>query len=213
MGAMPRRSMRAPQSVVAALVAALPFALALAATGPIARTARAETPAARVPAPLDGIAAVVGDAFVFRSDVERRARPFHDKLPKDPLKRRVALAELHAQTLERIIDEHLIAKDAKALALTVEDADVSAAIDAIAKANGIDRKKLEAEVLRQGFTFVEYEEEVRRQVLEQRWILVRIRSKIDPKAATNPAMFQVELEKHRIAALAELRARTHVEVR
>lgn len=205
----------------AALAASLlvAVAVAVASPGPLARLARAderaERAAARAPVPLDGIAAIVDDTFIFRSEVALRAQPFLVRLSetKDPVKRRAERAEIEKQTLARIIEEHLIARDAKVLAVQVADAEVAAAIDSIAKTNGLDRKRLEVEVKRSGLTVLDYEEEVRRQILEQRWLLVRAGRKIDRKQASDPAAFQAELWKHRELLVAELRARAFIEVR
>jgi len=197
-----------PRSVVAAL---LGLAIACSSSG-----ARAEEPrprVARAPVPLDGIAAIVDDVLIFRSDVAARARRFEATLSPDPIKRRTELATMEKQIVARLIDEILVTKDVKALHIEVTDAEVNAGIATVAQANNMDRKALEAEVKKAGFSRGEYEEEIKRQIAEQRWLLVRASGKIDRKKATDAEAFQAAVEKQRDILLADLRSRAFIEIR
>ena len=167
----------------------------------------------RTPVPLDGIAAVVDDAVIFRSDVLARTKPFLEKLSKDPTKRRGELASMKEQLLSRMIDEILVAKDAAKLGITVNDADVSNGLDSVAKSNGVTRKQLEAEVKRIGLSVPDYEDEIRKQVLEGRWLMLRAAARVDRKKATDPAAFEQELMKLREIILVQLRAHAYIEMR
>ena len=178
--------------------------------------AHAEEPRARVaraPVPLDGVAAIVDDVFIFRSDVEARAKHFLDKLSRDPVKRRGERVELDKQILNRLIDEILVTKDATKLHITATDAEVAAGIDSVAQGNKIDRKALEKEVAKAGYSLVEYQEEIRRQVLEQKWLLLRTSGKVDRKLAADPATFASLMEKQHEQLIAELRANSFLEIR
>lgn len=169
--------------------------------------------AARAPVPLDGIAAIVDDVTIFRSEVTARARHFEEKLSKDPIKRRIELVDLHKQVTGRLIDEVLVAKDAAKLHLETTDAEVTAAITSVAQSNKMDRKHLEAEVLKAGFSLAEYQEEIRRQILEQKWLMTRAASKVERSKTPDPAVFQAAIEKQRELLLVELRSRSFIEVR
>ena len=179
-------------------------------------SARAEEPrarAARAPVPLDGIAALVDEVVIFRSDVAARAKRFEATLSHDPTKRRSELASMGKQIIARMIDELLVAKDAKALHIEVTDAEVSAGVASVAQANNMDRKALEAEVKKAGFTRLEYEQEIKRQIVEQRWLLVRAAGKIDRKKAADAEAFRVAVEKQHDLLVAELRTRAFIEIR
>jgi parvulin-like peptidyl-prolyl isomerase len=188
-----------------------------ASAEPAAAPARAEPAApartARAPIPLDGIAALVDDVTIFRSDVAARVRHFEAKLSKDPVKRRIELAEASRTLLSRMIDEVLINKDAARLHVEASDADVTAAIGAVAQQNNMDRKTLDAEVAKAGFSALEYRDELRRQIIEQKWLMVRAGGKIDRKKAPDAASFQAALEKEREALLVDLRSHAFIEVR
>ena len=202
---------RMPRPVVVAL-ALVGLAVTLGSSG----SARAEEPrarAARAPVPLDGIAAIVDDVVIFRSDVAARAKRFESTLSHDPTKRRGELASMGKQILARLIDEILVAKDVKALHIEVTDAEVNAGVASVAQANNMDRKALEAEVMKAGFSRIEYEQEIRRQIAEQRWLLARAAGKIDRKKAADAEAFQAAVEKQHELLVAELRSRAFIEIR
>ena len=178
--------------------------------------ARAEEPRARVaraPVPLDGIAAIIDDVFIFRSDVAARAKRFEPTLSHDPTKRRAELAAMEKQLLARMIDELLVTRDAIALHIEVTEAEVNAGVASVAQANNMTRHALEAEVKKAGFSRVEYEEEIKRQIAEQRWLLLRAAGKIDRKKAADKEAFAAAVEKQRDVLLVELRSRAFIEIR
>lgn len=189
--------------------------LAIATVWPDA-SARADEPPpriARAPVPLDGVAAIVDDVTIFRSDIVSRLRHFEGKLSRDPRERRVQLAELSKEILTRIINETLVMKDAARLDIEVTDAEVSAGIATVAAQDNMDRKKLEKEVAKAGYTTLEYQEEIRRQILEQKWLVQRAVGKIDRKKAGDTAGFLAAFEKQKELMLSELRGRAYIEVR
>lgn len=196
---------------LALLTAAL--ALAISAAAPLARAEEPRTRVARAPIPLDGVAAVVDGTVIFRSEVNARARHFEPKLSSNPLVRRKEMAELQKTLLQRMIDEILFMADAARLKIEASDAEVNAGIASVAQANKMDRKQLEAEVMKSGYSLPEYQEEIRKQIIEQRWLLQRAAPKIDRKKVADTAAFQAALEKEREGLLAELRGRAFVEVR
>ena len=199
-----------PRPVVAALAL---LGLAVSASSSPAHADEPRARVARAPVPLDGIAAIVDDVFIFRSEVAARAKRFEATLSHDPTKRRAELAAMEKQLLARMIDELLVTKDAKALHIEVTEAAVNAGVASVAQANNMDRKALEAEVKKAGFTRTEYEEEIKRQIAEQRWLLLRAAGKIDRKKATDNEAFAAAVEKQREILLADLRSRAFIEIR
>ncbi len=194
------------------VVAAL-LGLAITASSSAARADEPRARVARAPVPLDGIAAIIDDVFIFRSDVAARAKRFEPTLSHDPTKRRAELAAMEKQLLARMIDELLVTRDAKALHIEVTDAEVNAGVASVAQANNMTRNALEAEVKKAGFSRVEYEEEIKRQIAEQRWLLVRAAGKIDRKKAADNEAFAAAVEKQREALVVELRSRAFIEIR
>lgn len=191
---------------LAVLVAAITLCSVASAEEPRARVARA-------PVPLDGVAAVVDEAFIFRSDVDARVRHHEPKLSKDPVKHRTELADLANALLASMIDEILFLNDAAKLGIEATDADVNAGIASVAQSNKMDRKQLEIEVMKTGYSIREYREEIRKQIIEQRWLLQRAGGKIDRTKMPDSIAFQAALAKQRERLLVDLRSRAYIEVR
>lgn len=199
-----------PRSVVA--FAAL-LGLVIASSSPGARADEPRARVARAPVPLDGVAAIVDDVLIFRSDVAARAKRFEPTLSHDPTKRRAELAAMEKQLIARMIDEILVTRDAKALHIEVSDAEIDAGVSSVAQANNLDRKALEVEVKKAGFSRAEYREEIKRQIAEQRWLIARAVGKIDRKKAADTEAFAAAVEKQRELLLADLRSRAFIEIR
>lgn len=208
--------MRVMHRRAAVLVRALLPILLLALGGLAgAREAHAEEPRARLaraPVPLDAIAAIVDDVIVFRSELDAQVRHLEQKLSHDPIQRRAEIATLEKELLSRGIDAILIARDCRRLHLDATDAEVSAGIDSVAQANNLTRKALEGEIAKAGYSSVDYQEEIRRQILEQKWLVSRVAGKIDRKKA-DPAAIQAFLEKQRELFLVDLRKHAYIELR
>ena len=165
------------------------------------------------PAPIDGIAAIVDDVTIYRSDVAARIKRLESTLSRDPSERRKQLAELARGMVGRLVDETLITKDAAALKLEVESSEVVDAIDTVAAANKMDRKQLAADVALAGYSPAEYREEIRRQLLEQKWLVWGAMNKIDRRRFSDPAALKEAVERQRRILLNELRSRAYIEIR
>lgn len=165
------------------------------------------------PAPIDGIAAIVDDVTIYRSDVAARIKRLESTLSRDPSERRKQLSELARGMVGRLVDETLITKDAAALKLEVESSEVVDAIDTVAATNKIDRKQLAADVALAGYSPAEYKEEIRRQLLEQKWLVWRAMNKIDRRRFSDPAALKEAVERQRRLLLSELRSRAYIEIR
>ncbi len=159
------------------------------------------------PVPLDGVAAIVDDVVLFRSDVADRARHLDSKLPEA-----VRRKELAAQ-LQRLIDDTLIEKDAAQLRVEVTAAEVESGFAMVAASGKLDRAQLAAEVARSGYAPAEYEREIRRQLLQQKWLVVRAAGKVDHKSLGDGPAFESAMEKLRVQLLAGLRAQAYLELR
>jgi peptidyl-prolyl cis-trans isomerase SurA len=122
---------------------------------------------------LDGIAAVVNDEVVLRSDVEEQLYLFllRNQMPTDS----AVVDTLRDQILEQMIEEKLIVAEAKRQGVTVSDADVNKEVDEALRsakerlgadyAEQLRRENMTEEKLRD-----KYRSEVRRQLLAQRLV-------------------------------------------
>jgi peptidyl-prolyl cis-trans isomerase SurA len=152
---------------------------------------------------LDGIAGIVDDEIILRSQVWARARKFKKSL--DRAGTPVPQATLEAKILDRLIDDILVSREARLLKLTVDAPEVEGALDLIAQQNKITKPKLLEAVVAEGLTQDEYKEEIRRQILEGKWLRVRMQGRISTDEAA--------LAKERDRLLDEMRKAAFVEVR
>ncbi len=179
----------------------------------------AAAPGARAGGPIlvDKIVAVVGEVTILRSDVLAAARPFYAKIGK-PEEHRAEVAQLHQDILARMIEDVLVAREARRLNLDVREAEIEQAKEWIAKQNKMTRAQLEAEVKKQGVSKEEYEGELHRQLLAEKWVALKVRPRVKLPVPTSDkpeeqAPFLQALEAERKKAVAELRNTTYVEVR
>lgn len=138
----------------------------------------------RVVAVVDDLTAPPGGATTFLlSDVRARAKPVVARTVPKP--NRAQLELLYREVVRTLIDEAIVAREAKLLDLTVSDAEIDRGIDAIAAHEHTTRAELLAAVVNQlGMTELEYRDEVRRMVLDQKWVAARIMPRVErPKGA------------------------------
>ena len=148
------------------------------------------------------VVARVDEQTILQSDLVARARP----LLAHGGERRAVLR----QVLDQMINELLIAKDATRLSLTVSDDEVQSAIAQIVAQNGITPEKLDDVLRSEGVTRKSYEAEVKRELLQGKWLALKLGSKPRP---TDPKELDAFVGKERDAALAVLRQGAFIDVR
>lgn len=190
-------------------LAASVFALGIVASVPEAKADNAVL--------VDKIVAVVAEVSILRSDVLAAARPFYAKIGK-PEDHPKEVEQLHQDILARMIEDVLVAREARRLNLEVRPADIEQAKDWIAKQNKITKADLESEVKKQGVGKEEYEAELHRQLLAEKWVAMKVRPRVKVPVPTSEkpedqAPFLKALEDERKKAVAELRGNAFVEVR
>jgi parvulin-like peptidyl-prolyl isomerase len=193
-------------------LAALAATLALVAP----RVALAE-PAAAPAVLVDKIAAVVAEVTILRSDVLAAARPFYAKIGR-PEEHAAEVEQLHKEILGRMIEDVLVAREARRLNLQVNDAEIEQAKEWIAKQNNLTKAQLESEVRKQGVGKEEYEGELHRQLTAEKWVALKVRPRVKMAAPTSnkpedQAPFIQALETERKKLVDELRQAAYVEVR
>src|SRR5262245_52248886 len=130
--------------------------LAIVLAASTAASADPVKPAQGNPVLLERVVAVVDDVEIFRSEVLRSVRM---DLAQSKAKERVSPAEFEAlcrEALEKLIDETLIAADAKQHDVRVDGETITRAIQYVARHNELDEAALNAAVAQAGFTPAEY---------------------------------------------------------
>ncbi|MBK7828114.1 SurA N-terminal domain-containing protein [Nannocystis sp.] len=179
------------------MIQALTLALLLAA------------PAFEGVAPIDGIAAIVDDALIFRSEVIARARPqLTQHADAGPAEREA----LEREVLAQMIEEALIAADAARLHIAVTEAELAGALAMVRDMNGIDSAGLEAQIRRAGMSYEEYEAQLRSYLLEQKWLISHTEA-MDPYLFPDEASHTAAYAAQRRILVEALRSRAFIEVR
>jgi peptidyl-prolyl cis-trans isomerase SurA len=163
---------------------------------------------------LDRVVAVVDRHPILLSEVRARAKVYLKQLAGSaprPLTDADVVA-VHRLYVERIIDETLIRDETSGLGMGVDNDEIRRGIESVAEANKTTVAAIEAQVKDVGMTLDEYREEIRIQILEGKWVQLRVRTRVTVPR-TDEKAFAVALEEARKKALAELRAKHYIEVR
>lgn len=147
------------------------MALALLSPG----AARAAPPRG-VPVVFDRIVAVVDGEPILLSTLRRRAAPFvHPSKGVPGYRRQQQLRQTYRMLMKRLIDERLVDSAARDAGISVDKADVDAAIARVAAQNHMKKRELQAAVRGAGMTGKEYRDEIRRQIVEYRLLYAFMR--------------------------------------
>lgn len=162
---------------------------------------------------VNRIVAVVDQDVITLVELNRRAEPFRKRLVDVPAdKRAAAEAQLQRDLINDAIDERLIARDARALRVSTTTVEIEATLDAVAKAKGVSREKLLMLVVEQGFTEVQYREQLVRQLLLGKLIRIRMAEQLK-NLDKDPEKSSKQLERAEKQYLSGLRANVFIEVR
>lgn len=126
---------------------------------------------------VDGIAAQVGTGIVLISEVMHYAAPMEQQLRAQGAPQE-QIDKLRADVLERMIERRLIEQAIKRTELEAPDAEVDAAIEAIAADNGLSMEELRASVAAQGLEFDAYRERIRGEIERQMLINGAVSSQV-----------------------------------
>mgnify|MGYP002623733225 CR=1 FL=1 len=124
-----------PQPSMKSLQALVPVLLALMAIGV------AGTPNAHAQQQMQGIAAIVNDEVISTFDVEQRTRLVLSSSGVNPTQD--VVQRIQAQVLRTLIDEKLQLQEAEKFEVEIEEAEVDAAIERLARQNNISVAEIE----------------------------------------------------------------------
>ena len=147
------------------------FALALAlGLAPVARATVVER-----------IVATVGERAILLSDLKRRAEPFMLQVQHTvPVgaQRSAAISQVYKAVLQKIVDEELLEKAAAQAKITITPAEIDEGLKRVAAQNKLTVEQVVSEAERAGLKESEYREELRRQLLEAKLLMVRLQGRI-----------------------------------
>jgi peptidyl-prolyl cis-trans isomerase SurA len=166
-----RRSVTQPIAVLAALATMAVLAVLFAGN------ARADTAAASVPGTphkdistdgmlLDRVVALVNDGVVLESELDAQVREITARLASQNVNLPTGDV-MRQQVLDRLVLEEIQAQHADRAGIKVSDEQVNAAMDDIARREGVTLEQLPAKLAADGVDYSEYRTELRREIARQ----------------------------------------------
>ena len=170
---------------------------------------------------VDRVVAVVDDptaprggaTTLFLSDVRARAKPIVARMVPKP--DRAQLEMLYRELTRALVNEVIVAREASALGLAVSEAEIDRGIDAIAAHEQTTRAALLGAVVNQlGMTQLDYREEVRRRILDEKWTQERVVPRVARPAGArdDDSRFTQAIGVERLRVLDKLKERYFVMV-
>jgi peptidyl-prolyl cis-trans isomerase SurA len=128
---------------------------------------------------VDGIAAIVGDEVILRSEVERAAAPVlariqfqHGALPPEVHR------QVRTQALQSLIDAELIEDAATRLGFEASEQDVDRAVEAIARDAGVTVEQIYLAAREQGLDQAQYRSQLAAEITRMKVIGTAVRSRV-----------------------------------
>ncbi|MEE8557255.1 MAG: peptidylprolyl isomerase, partial [Myxococcota bacterium] len=128
---------------------------------------------------VDGVAAIVDDEVILRSDVElaagsvlRRLQEQHGSVPPD------VQQEVRAQALQALIDQQLIEDVAERMGIAASETDVDGAIEAIARQEGVTAETIYEAVETQGLGRARYRDQLASEITRMKVVSSAVRSRV-----------------------------------
>lgn len=129
---------------------------------------------------LNGVAAVVNNEIITFNEVMREAVFLEAEATKKgvlPISERL---NLRRTVLDRLIEKHLTEQKAKELGIEIGSDEVRHAIEDVKRQNNnMTQAQLEAALQTQGFSYAQYEAQVREQLERTRLISIEVKSKVN----------------------------------
>ncbi len=155
---------------------------------------------------VNGIAAVVNDEIITFREVIREARPLINEAQKKELLDDKARRTLRATVLERLIEKQLTDQKIKELGIKIGDDEIRQSVEDVKRQNNnMTQQQLETALQAQGFSFAQYEVQIREQLERLRLVSIEVRSKVH--VSDREAEVYYEANKQKYAEEERFRAR------
>jgi len=146
---------------------------------------------------LNGIAAIVNDDIITFRDVIRESQPVIQEAQKKGLLDDKARHELRMMVLNRLIEKLLTEQMVKELRIRIGDDEVRQAVEDVKRQNNnMTQSQLEIALKAQGYTFAQYEVQIREQLERLRLVSMEVRSKVHVSDNEAEAYYQSHLDRY-----------------
>lgn len=171
--------------------------------------------------PLDRVVAVLDKKAILHSEVQARVDMYVKQLEQQGKKPTAAeIAELRRQVVSAMIDDLLVVQAAEEKHLSTDSREIDEALRHVAENAKMTPEEIFAAAEKIGLSREGYRAEIRRQLLEAKWLYLMVgieRPPAPPNDKRTPEERRAEDEKRmleiRARELARMRARHYIEVR
>ncbi len=146
---------------------------------------------------VNGIAAIVNDDIITFREVQRESLPVIQEAQKKGMVDDKARHDLRLMVLDRLIEKLLTEQKVKELGIKIDDSEIRQAIDDVKRQNNnMSQSQLETALKAQGFSFAQYESQIREQLQRLRLVSIEVRSKIHVGDKEAEEYYQSHLSKY-----------------
>jgi peptidyl-prolyl cis-trans isomerase SurA len=127
---------------------------------------------------IDGVAAIVNDDVITISEVDDAGAPIYREIQrKYGDDAQAEISQARREVLDQLVDQKLMEQVIKKYEITASDTEVDLAIDDVKKQNGISQEALERALAKEGITFQDYRDQVRRQIERTKLVSRQVRNR------------------------------------
>jgi len=148
---------------------------------------------------VDRIVAVVNDDIIHLRELDRAMAPFENQIRQKglpPQKEEEEVYEIRMEVLNNLIDEKLADQEIRNSGIFVEDNEVDSAIEQIKAMNYYSDEDLRMALTANDVNMVEYREEIKRQILRNKLVNIKIKSKIIVTPSDIAAFYEKNADKY-----------------
>ena len=164
----------------------------------VAGLAGAPRPASAVV--VERVVAIIGDKPILLSELRTKARPWMLEIQKKVpagAQRAAAESETYKQLIEKMIDEELEGQAAEKAHITVSSEEIDNALKNSAAVQGTTVAALYKEAKSKGLSDQDFRDEIRRQVLEGKLLLLRVKGRVRITDEDVKSMFERTVREER----------------
>ena len=130
---------------------------------------------------VDRIVAIVNEDIITLVELNKATRAYSRKIEasgKSEAEKLKLMAELRAKMLDRLIDKSLTRQEAQRYHAAVSETELDDAIETFKRQKSLSQENLEALLAKDGISYEDYREGIRKQLLQSKIIARAVKSKV-----------------------------------
>lgn len=148
---------------------------------------------------IDRIVAIVNTDIVTLTQLNKETAPYIKNIESSGYsdeKKKEATREINKKVLDALIDRSLTQQEAKKYQINVSDTEINDALENVKKSKSLSQEEFENALNQEGFTLMEYRENVKKQILQSRLIDRAVKSKVIITESDMKKYYEAKTEKY-----------------